>query len=122
MDDDHQALRCFQKALFIAPNDVSATIHLCRVYLAGAQARCGPSSARSGASAAERDDVDLAVGLLSELTRGAGWDVPEAWYFLAKVYALQGRQDRERECLGFALTLSENRPLRDPGAAVGWCL
>ena len=51
-----------------------------------------------------------------------GWDVPEAWYFLAKMYAFQGRQDRERECLCFALTLSDNRPLRDPGAAIGWCL
>lgn len=71
---------------------------------------------------ADKDNVDLAVGLLSALTKGPAWDVPEAWYFLAKMYGLQGRQDRERECLCYALTLSENRPLRDPGVAVGWCL
>ncbi|RPD58162.1 hypothetical protein L227DRAFT_594388 [Lentinus tigrinus ALCF2SS1-6] len=119
LDDDRHALQCFQKALFISPNDVSATIHLCRVYLAAVQNR---GKSKDGMELADRDNVDLAVGLLSELTKGAGWDVPEAWYFLGKMYALQGRQDRERECLCFALTLSENRPLRDPGTAVGWCL
>ncbi|KAI0755686.1 hypothetical protein C8Q74DRAFT_319092 [Fomes fomentarius] len=119
LDDDHRALECFQKALFISPNDVSATIHLCRVYLAVAQSR---GKKKEDLELADRDNVDLAVGLLSELTKGAGWDVPEAWYFLGKMYALQGRHDRERECLCFALTLSENRPLRDAGAAVGWVL
>ncbi|TFK94482.1 hypothetical protein K466DRAFT_476349 [Polyporus arcularius HHB13444] len=119
LDDDCRALQCFQKALFISPSDVSATIHLCRVYLAAVQNR---DKSKDGMERTDRDNVDLAVGLLSELTKGAGWDVPEAWYFLGKMYALQGRQDRERECLCFALTLSENRPLRDPGTAVGWCL
>ncbi len=112
-------MECFQKAFFIAPNDISATIHLCRVYLASAQNR--PSS-QDRLEDADRDNVDLAVGLLSELTKGAGWDIPEAWYFLGKMYALQGRKDRERECLCFALVLSENRPLRDIGSALGWCL
>ncbi|KAI0350274.1 hypothetical protein OH77DRAFT_1431143 [Trametes cingulata] len=119
LDEDRKALEAFQKALFIAPNDVSATIHLCRVYLAAVQDH---GKSRAGMEPSDRDNVDLAVGLLSALTKGAGWDVPEAWYFLAKMYALQGRQDRERECLCYALTLSENRPLRDAGAAVGWCL
>ena len=119
LDDDRRALECFQKALFIAPNDVSATIHLCRIYLASAQHR---TKSKERLEASDRDNVDLAVGMLSELTKGAAWDVPEAWYFLAKMYALQGRKDRERECLCFALTLSENRPLRDIGTAVGWCL
>ncbi|KAI0660278.1 hypothetical protein C8Q70DRAFT_980001 [Cubamyces menziesii] len=119
LDEDRKALEAFQKALFIAPNDVSATIHLCRVYLATIQNR---GKSRAGMEPADKDNVDLAVGLLSALTKGPAWDVPEAWYFLAKMYGLQGRQDRERECLCYALTLSENRPLRDPGIAVGWCL
>ncbi|KAI8995256.1 hypothetical protein BD414DRAFT_506072 [Trametes punicea] len=119
LDEDHKALEAFQKALFIAPNDVSATIHLCRVHLAAVQDHGKPGA---GLDPSDRDNVDLAVGLLSALTKGAGWDVPEAWYFLAKLYGLQGRQDRERECLCYALTLSENRPLRDVGVAVGWCL
>ena len=66
--------------------------------------------------------MDLAAGLLSDLTKGLGWDVPEAWYFLAKAYKSQGRRDRERECLSFALSLSETRGVRDIGTALGWCL
>ena len=68
------------------------------------------------------ENVDLAAGLLSDLTRGPAWDVPEAWYFLAKAYGLQGRKDRQRQCLKRALELSEKRTIRDIGSAVGWCL
>lgn len=113
------AMEAFQKALFISPDDVSATVHLCRLYLPSALS--GPYSQRD-AENVDRDNVDLAVGMLSDLTRGVAWDVPEAWYFLAKHYGLQGRTGLERECLSFALTLSENRGLRDIGIAVGWCL
>ncbi|CDO73869.1 hypothetical protein BN946_scf185016.g26 [Trametes cinnabarina] len=119
LDESRKALEAFQKALFIAPNDVSATIHLCRVYLAAVQER---GKSKSALEPSDRDNIDLAVGLLSALTKGTGWDVPEAWYFLGKMYGLQGRQARERECLCYALTLSENRPLRDVGVALGWCL
>ena len=37
-------------------------------------------------------------------------------------HKLQGRRDRERECLSFALSLSETRGVRDLTSAVGWCL
>lgn len=115
LNNYRRALEAFQKALFISPEDVSATIHMCRLYLTS-------STSGNNVLGSDRDNVDLAVGLLSDLTRGAGWDVPEAWYFLAKEYGLQGRKDRERECLSFALTLSETRTLRDLGTAIGWCL
>lgn len=69
-----------------------------------------------------RVEVDLAAGILSQLTRGDGWDVAEAWYFLAKAYGAQGRREREKECLEFALELSERRGVREMGSAVGWCL
>lgn len=115
LNNHRRALEAFQKALFISPEDVSATIHMCRLYLTS-------STSGNNVLGSDRDNVDLAVGLLSDLTRGAGWDLPEAWYFLAKEYGLQGRKDRERECLSFALTLSETRTLRDLGTAVGWCL
>lgn len=111
-------MEALQKALFIAPNDVAATVHLCRLYLSPIQ----DSALDSGDRVSERDNVDLAAGLLRNVTEGAGWDVPEAWYFLAKAYKHQDRLDRERECLSFALTLSETRGVRDIGAAVGWCL
>lgn len=66
--------------------------------------------------------VDLAAGMLEELTRGTGWDIAEAWYLLAKAYRMQGRADRERDCLIFALGLAEVRGVRDIGIAIGWCL
>ena len=60
--------------------------------------------------------------MLSDLTNGDGWDVPEAWYFLAKAYKMQGRSEMERECLSTALKLSETTRVRQTVDAVGWCL
>ncbi|GBE85832.1 predicted protein [Sparassis crispa] len=119
LDNERRALEAFQKALFISPDDISATIHLCRLHLPSTFSQSRP---RQNAVESDRDDVDLSVGLLSDLTRGVAWDVPEAWYFLAKHCGLQGRKSLERDCLSFALTLSEARGLRDIGVAVGWCL
>lgn len=116
MNDDYRAAEAFRKALFIHPNDIAATIYLCRIYLSA------PASADGKDADINMENVDLAAGLLSDLTRGAGWDVPEAWYFLARAYKLQGRRDRERECLNYALTLSQTRGVRDVAVAVGWCL
>jgi hypothetical protein len=106
-----RAIQPFNKALFIYPDSIPATVHLSQAYL---------TLAKDGAS--EVDNVDLVVGLLSDLTQGPGWDVPEAWYLLGKAHGMRGMRDRERECLGFALCLAEGRPLRDFGEAVGWCL
>lgn len=68
------------------------------------------------------DNIDLAAGMLSRLAKGPGWDVPEVWYFLGKAYGAQAQRERERECLGMALTLSERRGVREISAALGWCL
>ncbi|KAJ7280178.1 hypothetical protein C8J57DRAFT_1501622 [Mycena rebaudengoi] len=106
----------FQKALFINPDDVSASVHMCRLYLTPA------GSSRTGEDEIDPNNIDLVAGMLAYLTRGAGWDVPEAWYFLAKAYGMQDRKDRERECLSLALQLSEQRGVRDVASAVGWCL
>lgn len=106
-----RAIQAFNKALFIFPDGIPATVHLSQAYL---------TLAKEGAS--EMDNVDLVAGMLSDLTQGSGWDVPEAWYFLGKAHGMRGMHDRERECLGFALGLAEGRPLRDFGEAVGWCL
>ncbi|KAF8632468.1 hypothetical protein AX15_001868 [Amanita polypyramis BW_CC] len=113
------AIDALQKALFISSEDVPATVHLARLYLTPDKS----SSGRDGSQGEiKQEDVDLAAGLLSHLTRGPAWDVPEAWYFLAKAYGLQGRKDRERECLAFALELSEHRGVREISAAIGWCI
>lgn len=86
-------------------------MHLCRIYVS-------PDSPSSSSST----DIDLAAGMLSHLTRGVGWDVPEAWYFLGKAYGLQERKEKERECLNYALELSERRGVREFGDALGFCL
>ncbi|KAH7922423.1 hypothetical protein BV22DRAFT_1197440 [Leucogyrophana mollusca] len=118
LNHDRQAIEAFQKALFVSPDNVSASVHLCRVYLSQA-ASCQKSETSTHV---DLDKVDLVAGMLSYVTRGVGWDVPEAWYFLAKAHGLQGRKDREREDLTAALALSEQRSVRDIGSALGWCL
>ncbi|OAX33790.1 hypothetical protein K503DRAFT_725395 [Rhizopogon vinicolor AM-OR11-026] len=109
---NREALEAFQKALFISPEDVDASVHLCRIHL----------STKSSAETMDSDKADLVAGVLGHVTRGPGWDVPEAWYYLAKAYGLQGRKDKERESLVTALALSDRRSIRDIGRAVGWCL
>jgi hypothetical protein len=134
----------FQKALFICPDDVAATVHLSRLYLDPDLNACLHSSTnqtrttKSTTSSSEGEpsptdssnpttplpynsDVDLAAGMLSYLTKGKGWNVPEAWYYLAKAYGLQGRKEKEKEILSLALELSERRGVRDIGSALGWC-
>jgi len=91
---------------------------MCRIYLDTSTS----TSKESSESDSNKDKVDLSAGLLRYITRSRGWDVPEAWYYLAKAYGLQGRKDEERECLVTALKLSEWRCIRDVGRAVGWCL
>lgn len=112
LERNREALEAFQKALFIAPDDVAASVHLCRTHL----------NTKSSADKVASDKVDMVAGLLGHVTRGPGWDVPEAWYYLAKAYGLQGRKDKERESLVMALSLSDRRSIRDIGRAVGWCL
>ncbi|KAL4066373.1 hypothetical protein V8B97DRAFT_1041251 [Scleroderma yunnanense] len=116
LNHERQAVDALQKALFISPEDVPATVHMCRIYLDSSTSKQSPDTD------IDRDKVDLSAGLLRYITRSRGWDVPEAWYYLAKAYGLQGRKDEECECLVAALRLSERRCIRDVGRAVGWCL
>lgn len=118
-----EAIASFHKALFIQPDHVPAFVHLTQQYLSST-----PTSSKSTSAVTtpdqspSKDNIDLAAGLLSNLTHGVGWDVPEAWYFLARARGLQGKRERERECLSFALALVEGRGIRDIKVAVGWCL
>jgi len=118
LNHDRQAIEAFQKALFMSPDDVSASVHMCQIYLTP---RAPSRSSESGADP-DPDKVDMSAALLGYMSRGPGWDVPEVWYFLAKAYGLRGQKDKQRECLTTALSLSENRCIRDLGGAVGWCL
>lgn len=149
------AIDALQKALIINTDDVSATIHLSRIYLTTPppksphdqhqnipSAPCSPinvttndqeSSPTSSqpppsfipskrVDDSDHSNIDLAAGLLSHLTKGKGWDVPEAWYYLAKAYGMQGRKEKEREALKVALSLSEGRGVRELQSALGWCI
>lgn len=115
---------------------MAATVHLSRLYLdPDLEAHLHPSvnattTSSEGESTTDssnssttppNSDVDLAAGMLSYLTKGKGWNVPEAWYYLAKAYGLQGREEEEKEILKLALELSERRGVRDIGSALGWC-
>ncbi|KAG8215730.1 hypothetical protein J3R82DRAFT_7623 [Butyriboletus roseoflavus] len=118
LNHDQQAIESFQKALFMSPDHVSAAVHMCRIYLSP---RSPSRSSESGVDP-DPDKVDMSAGLLGYMSRGPGWDVPEVWYFLSKAYGLRGQKDKQLECLTTALSLSENRCIRDLGHAVGWCL
>jgi hypothetical protein len=124
LGNDRRATDSINKALFIAPDDVSAVVHLCRLHLAQAEAaKCASMSAPNAVAVgggSNMGEVDLATGMLEACTRGAGWDVPEAWHLLGKAYGLQGRVERERECLLYALELVQGRGIREVGASVGW--
>ncbi|EJT98203.1 hypothetical protein DACRYDRAFT_71263 [Dacryopinax primogenitus] len=103
VENTRLAIESFHKALVIDPDHVPASVHLAQQYL-------GINSA------------DLASGLLMAITQGSGWDVAEAWYFLAKACEKLGRRERERECLVYALRLEESKPIRPLGTTVPRCL
>ena len=56
--------------------------------------------------------LSLAEGLLNTTTSAAGWDVAEAWLFLGHVAQKTNRTDRATECLKYALSLEETKPIR----------
>ncbi|GJJ14235.1 hypothetical protein Clacol_008498 [Clathrus columnatus] len=139
LGEQDKAIASFYKALFINPDCVAAFAFLTREYLTTSL----PSSASLSSmlveedeqtltstrfspgvpiSSSVRDNIDLAAGLLNKTTRGLGWDVPEVWYFLAKALGMQGKKDRERECLVYASSLMEGRGVRDTTSAIGWWL
>ncbi|KAG9033151.1 hypothetical protein FRB95_000493 [Tulasnella sp. JGI-2019a] len=110
--EDSLAFESLHKAIVIDQDHVGALVHLAQQYLKPTPDSKTPSSG----------NVDLAAGLLTGLTEGQGWDIPEAWYFLAKACGLQGRRERERECLVYALQLQETRCIRSLRTAVPRCL
>ncbi|KZS95292.1 TPR-like protein [Sistotremastrum niveocremeum HHB9708] len=118
--EPNKAVETFRKALFIDPDHVAAVVHITRMYLAPPASADGQPSAENTPEA--KDAVDLAAGILTDITRGRGWDVPETWYLLAKACGMQGRKERERECLLFALSLVEAQSVRSFSDALGYCL
>jgi len=102
------AIEAAQKALMLEPYDVSATVHLSRLYLASKQD-----------DEASQGNIDIAVSLLQHLTQHRGCKVSEVWYFLSVGYRLQGRKPLERESLKKALEFVNGRSIRDLDVALG---
>jgi predicted Zn-dependent protease len=97
MGDLPLSLETLAKAHALDPDSPQAVIRLAETYI-------------------QSKEFDMAHGLLNSFTQGKGWDVPEAWYFLAKACEGQrGRHGRVQECLLYALQLEKGkacRPLR----------
>ncbi|ORY92222.1 hypothetical protein BCR43DRAFT_479395 [Syncephalastrum racemosum] len=87
------AIACFLKGLACDTNDVG-----CRLWLARA------------CTAVQQDT--MAQGILDRLTRGPGWDCPEAWFFLGRIHDEHGRAERAKECFLYALELERSQPIR----------
>ncbi|PVF93840.1 hypothetical protein CPB86DRAFT_835149 [Serendipita vermifera] len=115
-----KAISSFHKALVINPDHIPAVVHLAQQYLNPAIGQT--AGIASGDKESRSGTVDLAAGMLSSFTKGPGWDVPEAWYLLAKAVSLQGRAERQRECLTYALGLVEGKPIRDLRVAIDCAL
>jgi tetratricopeptide (TPR) repeat protein len=134
MGETDQATESLSKALILDPDSVSATIHLARLFLAPVDEKHPPrpiaddadlddNSEISETDSALREGIDITVGMLDSLVRRSlGWNVPEAWYFLGKASGLQGRKEKQRECLREALRLDEGRPVRSHDVALPRCL
>ncbi|TFK25843.1 hypothetical protein FA15DRAFT_755465 [Coprinopsis marcescibilis] len=132
LNHTQHAISTLQKALFIDPDDVPATVHLGSLYITPPAQNSTyfgpPGQAHGGATAsgngltAQHADVDLACGLLTQSSKGRGWNVPEVWYYLAKAYRAQNRRDKEGEALQRALVLAESRGVREISAAIGLCI
>lgn len=103
MGDEASSLETLIKAVVLNPESAQAVVRLAESYIASKQ-------------------FDMAHGLLNAFTQGKGWDVPEAWYFLAKACEGQGgRHARVRECLLYALQLEKGRTCRPlPGTISRW--
>ncbi|KAI8077855.1 uncharacterized protein BX664DRAFT_270576 [Halteromyces radiatus] len=88
-----EAIEAFQKGLVADPNDT-----LCRLWLAKTFMEMG--------------DLVVSEGILNNLTRGKGWNHPEAWYHLGDLYNKTNRMERAKNCLFYALELEDTEPIQ----------
>lgn len=114
-----RALEALHKALVIEPENVPAVICLAQIFLNNS----GTEVQREGQAQTDRASaIDMAVGMLNQVTQGAGWDAAEAWYLLGRATGMQGRRERQRECLAHALRLEEGKTVRSVRHVLPRCL
>ncbi|KAI8074486.1 hypothetical protein BC940DRAFT_329035 [Gongronella butleri] len=88
------AQRLFEKGLFIDPLHVGCHVGLATLHVA-------------------QGDIDLAQGLLQEVTQAFGWACPEAWYQLGCLHKEHlGDMAKAKACLLYALDLAETEPIQ----------
>ncbi|KAI9307106.1 hypothetical protein BJ944DRAFT_198193 [Cunninghamella echinulata] len=90
------ALDAFKKALAIQPNHVPTHVDMAKAWI----------------EHKETPQWELAEALLDNTTKSLGWDNEEAWYLLALAHRHRKSLERSKECLLYALQLSETKPLR----------
>ncbi|KAF9395445.1 hypothetical protein BGX21_009892 [Mortierella sp. AD011] len=92
---DHEtASISYSKALALAPYHVACLTRVGRSYL-------------------EAGSVDMAENALENTTKSQGWNSPEAWFYLGKVFETSERLSRAKECFWYALDLEQSRPVRE---------
>ncbi|KAI8097685.1 uncharacterized protein BX664DRAFT_84715 [Halteromyces radiatus] len=99
-DDDEEelydtALDAFKKALAINPDHIQTHVDMASAWIHQKETQW-----------------ELAEALLDRTTRSFGWDHEEAWFLLGSVYRHQQSLERAKDCLLYALELSETKPLR----------
>ncbi|KAG8746469.1 hypothetical protein FRC10_004909 [Ceratobasidium sp. 414] len=118
LNQGERAVEALHKALVIEPEHVPAIVCLTQIFLnQSANTNTNPNG---GGSSSE--GIDMTVGMLNQVTQGAGWDAAEAWYLLGRACGLQGRRERQRACLAHALRLEEGKTVRSVRAVLPRCL
>lgn len=111
----------FDAALFVDVNHPLATVGLTNILLdISIDSTPSTPTAKQGAlvtiQKSEGDTLtarNRAMGLLQQLTSSPrGWDVPEAWFALAKSYELAGESERAKSALWKCVTLEDSRGVR----------
>ncbi|KAI9273524.1 hypothetical protein EDC94DRAFT_511181 [Helicostylum pulchrum] len=88
-----KAIVAFEKGLVTKPSDVE-----CRVWLAKTHLDLG--------------DVEIAEGILENVTQENGWDNSLAWFYLGEIYRMTDRTERTKHCFFYALELESTTPIQ----------
>jgi len=111
----------FDEALFVDVNHPLATVGLTNILLdISIDSNPSTPTAKLGTLVttlkSEGDTLSArnrAMGLLQQLTNSPrGWDLPEAWFALAKSYELAGELERAKSALWKCITLEDCRGVR----------
>lgn len=86
------ALEAYKKALSLDHEHVQTHVDMAAVYM-------------------RSNEWELAEGLLDRITQGPGWDHAQAWFLLGNCYKQQHCFERAKDCLLYALDLSETTPI-----------